>query len=147
MFRKISLVAALALLLIPASGWSTAAQDDIAPKEIPFAYTLLWECTEPPCALESVIVSWLEPEQKPDSYRVNWTTKDRWRKRNRPNNRKAGNAIVTSDGYSITGLQVPWGETLRIRVRARYDDGRNGPWYCCLTAGYGRGGLLIRRSG
>lgn len=147
MFRRISLVAALALLLIPASGWPTAAQSGYAPKEIRFVFTLLWECTEPPCELETVLVNWLEPEQKPDSYRVNWTTTDRWRKNNRPNNRKAGNAIVTSDSYRITGLKVPWGEALRIRVRARYDGERNGPWYCCLTAGYGRGGWVMRRAG
>ncbi len=90
------------------------------------------DCWKAPCALYHVQVEWEAPTKAPDSYRISWTTTSRWRKTHRPNTLTQGSAIVTEPRYIIDRLYVPPGETLRIRVRARYDGERNGKWNCCL---------------
>lgn len=88
-------------------------------------------CGGPSCTLRTVMAMWNAPEKAPDSYRISWTTTGKWRSQ-KTNTKKAGSAIVTGRGYCIRGLELARGETLRIRVRARYDGKRNGPWNCCL---------------
>lgn len=89
-------------------------------------------CWDPPCQITDVQVTWGVPTKAPDSYRISWTTTQRWRKKHRPNTLTQGSAIVTEPHYRIDILYVPPGETLRIRVRARYDGRRNGRWNCCI---------------
>ena len=149
MFRK-TLVVLLALPLILAGGL-TAAQTGTASKEIP----------GPLISARNMYVmgfgvGWQNPQKQPDSYRVSWTTRKKWRSLKKPNTKKAGNAIVTGqttstscipDGhggedcvtqtmskYTIQGLEIPYSDTLRVRVRAIYKGEPNGPWRCCLSA-------------
>ena len=138
MYRKVlaTLSALLALLIF--AGAATMAQDS-NPKEIPFMFGMTAICWEPPCNLGSVRVSINPPEKTPDKYRVSWAINGKWRSWKKPNTETRGSAFIDGDSvsYRITGIRIPYGKTLRIRVRAIYNGEKNGPWMCCLEAGYG----------
>jgi len=89
-------------------------------------------CWQAPCSIWSITVHWEKPTKTPDSYQVSWTETNKWLPLKGENSHRRGNAIVTSTSenpqYTIWGLNVTEGEMLKIRVRARYDGKRNGPW-------------------
>ena len=135
---KLKLLAIVTIALLLAGGALTAAQDRSSPKDVPFIYSMYETCEDPNCVLRSIWIMWNPPKKTPDSYRVSWTTTGKWRSAKKPNNKKAGNAIATGRGYCIRGLELPYGGTLRVRVRARYDGKKNGDWNCCLEVEYGK---------
>lgn len=134
MYRRVLLVTLLSLIFAGA----TVAQDDNS-KAVPFMYGLTPLCWEPPCDLTQVQVDITPPEKTPDKYRVSWAINGRWRSWRKPNTKKYGNAFIDGDSYryKIRGIRIPYGKTLHIRVRAIYKGEKNGPWMCCLEAGYG----------
>ncbi len=144
---KVKLFAIVTLALLLAGGAITAAQSDRSPKDVPFIYAMYETCEDPNCVLKSIWVMWNAPEKAPDSYRVSWTTTGKWRSKKKPNSKKAGNATATGLGYCIRGLNLRYGETLRVRVRARYDGKKNGDWNCCLEVEYGKAYQTIELGG
>ena len=150
MFRKISLVAALALLLIFGAGLIVAEDEDSAeepvpPKAIAEMYYSAPRCEQLGCQFTYAEVEWSEPARKPDRYRISWTSTPRWRSIRRPNTRRAGNAIVTDNSYTIDSVRIPWVHGLYVRIRAIYNGERNGPWNCCLELGYGDSNFDVGR--
>lgn len=139
MYRKI-LITLLVLLILAGAAtaqdsntWCWDWEEDCHPKAV-----------LAPIAMTSVggLGSWAElhwgaPEKKPDGYRISWAINGRWRSWKKPNTETRGNAFVDGDTlrYTIRGLSVPAGKTLRIRIRARYRGEKNGPWGCCLDLG------------
>ena len=135
MYRNIIVALLISLILAGA-----AAAQDVNPKEIRSLFGATATCWEPPCILGSVRVSINPPEKTPDRYRISWKIEDqKWLSWKKPNTKKRGNAFINGDtnSYQISGIRIPYGETLRIRVRAIYKGEKNGPWFCCLEAGYG----------
>ena len=141
------LFAAMLVFLLVAG--LSAAQSDRSPKDVPSIYAMYETCEDQNCVLKSIWVMWNAPEKAPDSYRVSWTTTGKWRSIKKPNSKKAGNAIATELGYWIRRVKLPYGETLRVRVRAHYDGEKNGGWNCCLEFEYGKefqkAGLVIHQ--
>ena len=136
MYRKL-LAAMLVFLLI--AGLSAAQEDDRADKRIPWGGGMVWNYREEGEPLKWVRVTWMEPEKTPDSYRLSWAIEGAgWRSIHKKNTKRRGNMIVPHPPptnmfgdpmVTITGLEIPWGNRgLRIRVRARYNGERNGPW-------------------
>ncbi len=102
---------------------------------------------------ERVCIYWEAPEAPADSYRISWKPEGgRWLQHDRQNTKKRGNARVSTTAACIGNkkvqrkpgkpvrlkqidgsLQFPLHEhAMLIRIRARYDDERNGPWVCCI---------------
>ena len=132
-----TIVAALLLSLILAGA---AAGQDVNPKQLKFLSGITAICWEPPCNLGSVRVYINPPEQTPDKYRVSWKIEGKkWLSWKKANTSTRGNAFIdgSTTQYRIRGLSIPYGKTLLIRVRAIYEGEKNGPWMCCLEAGYG----------
>ena len=80
-------------------------------------------------------VSWYSPALGNDlsHYRVNWTVYDSWPSYKQPNNRKRGNVFIKENvnfggSFIVPVDNWPKGKTLKVRVRAAYDDAKNGPW-------------------
>ena len=137
--RKI-LVIALAVLLALAGVVSAQTESESNPKEVRYLLGFQAYCWSPPCTLHWINLDIPPPERTPDGYRISWTTKRTgWRSWKKANTERGGNAFIDGDSksYRISGIRVPYGETLRIRIRARYNGEKNGPWFCCLEAGYG----------
>lgn len=119
----------IALLIF--SGAVALAQD----KTVGPMFALTEKCWEPPCRgpMTWVDLQWSAPDKEPDSYRVSWKMiGQKWLSYKKANTQTRGNAFVEGASYNIRGLQIPYGSTLRIRVRARYDGEKNGPWRCCF---------------
>ena len=136
MYRKI-LIALFALFVSLILAGAAAAQVELDPKAIGVLVSYGPRCWEPPCTYWGSGLNWQEPEKKPDKYRVQWTTKN-WRSWKKPNTNTRGNAFVTDNRYNLGGqVRVPYGVTLRVRIRAIYKGEKNGPWRCCLELGYG----------
>ena len=75
----------------------------------------------------TLAISWDAPGTAPYGYRVNWAKSSE----NFPSWRlNAGNAYPSSNSLTLTGLVE--GETYKVRVRARYDDGQ-GAWSATVT--------------
>lgn len=80
-------------------------------------------------------ITWFPPSDgnSLDFYRVNWTPYDSWPSYKQANNRKRGNAFIKDNLDAAQRFIVPvdnWpeGKTLKVRVRAGYEDQNNGPW-------------------
>ncbi len=132
MYRK-TLAVLLVLLLLVVAGAVTVAQDVKQPnKQIGPMFYAGSICWEKPCgtAYYRGTLSWGVPEKTPDSYRVSWAVDGKWRSWKKPNTKKRGNAFVpgAERRYRLPGVKVAPGETLYVRVRARYKGEKNGPW-------------------
>ena len=139
MYRKVLIALLILFALIMTASAVTMAQDT-NPKQLRSLFGMTAVCWEPPCNLGSVTVSINPPEKTPDKYRVSWKIEGKkWLSWKKPNTSTRGNAFIDGDSvsYRITGIRIPYGETLRIRVRAIYESEKNGPWMCCLEAGHG----------
>ena len=109
---------------------------------------------------ERVCFFWEAPEAPADSYRISWKPEGgRWLQHDRPNTKKRGNARVSTTAACIGNKKVEHkpGKVFRlkhidgslhfplhdgamlIRIRARYDDEKNGPWVCCIRISGRRG--------
>ena len=116
-----SALAALAAVLVLAGnmglGGSPAHAASVDPDKVISGLTLE---SGTPGTLE---IGWDEPADKPQDYRVIWAKTDEkfssWRS-------TTGNAFPTTNSLTVTGLEE--GAEYKVRVRARYDGSRNGPW-------------------
>ena len=141
--RVLAIVLAISVLLLAisaASAQSVATNDDEHPKAVPSAQqTSLNACWFPPCVYKGGTIWWARPTKEPDSYRVQWTT-DKWPKNKKASTKTKGNVFTTDQHYDLSRkVEVPYGTVLRVRIRARYDGKKNGPWFCCLELGNGIG--------
>lgn len=115
----------IALALALAIAGVVAAQDDTIsewerrnPKTIPVIFSAA--CSH---------LSWGEPYQKPDGYRIRWGINGSFISWKKPNKRYRGNAFVDGDTRSLR-LSVPIksGKTQHVQIRAQYNGEKNGPW-------------------
>ena len=128
---KFSLILALGLLSVSLVG----AQDDsknVSDPVLPVPENAVRK------VLYSSEFSWTAPEntEKLKDYHVRWTVNRRseWRScgffrgPKLENTDLKGNAFVTDTSFSLPSVRVRWGETLIVKVRARYKGQANGDY-------------------
>ena len=72
-------------------------------------------------------ISWDTPSDAPDDYRVTWKKSDgKWPSHKNENTANGGNAFPTSTSHMVRDLEE--GTAYKVRVRARYEAGKAGPW-------------------
>lgn len=128
---KFALVLALGLLsvsLVGAQDSSKNVSDPVLPVPENAERHLVYSST----------FSWTAPENtvKLKDYHVRWTVNNRWQSGTcgaflgpkQENTARKGNAFVTDTEFSLPSVRVRWGETLIVKVRARYRGQENGAY-------------------
>ena len=86
-----------------------------------------------------LVIAWDEATPAPDDYRVMWApTCEKFLSYKRDNTEGAGNAYPNGAAHTVTGL--PEGNEYKVRVRARYEGEKNGPFSPIATITIAAGG-------
>ena len=140
MHRRLFAIVALALLLTVMSSGLASADDSKSINGLHGSYAVYGENTPFLC------LYWRSPTKTPlakNSYRVDWSlNKKGFRSHKQTNTYRAGHYYINKAGHTPYSnacwdigsyfaaravLKWPVGQTLRVRIRARY-SGKNGDW-------------------
>ncbi len=119
----------IVLVFLMLAGFA-AAQNDQADKTITAVTICSNPCFGSPCDMDPIRVIWQAPDKSPDRYRIAWTLSGRnFPKKDAGIGSANGIATTTETTYEIPAiLAVPRRKFVQIRIRAVYDDEKNGPW-------------------
>ncbi|MYD10245.1 MAG: hypothetical protein F4X02_09395 [Chloroflexi bacterium] len=128
---KFSLILALGLLSLPLVGAQAGYKDVTSPVlPIPanaarghvYGGTFSWTAPHSTVNLKDYHVRWTV------NRRSQWNSCGKFRGHKQANTATRGNAFVTDTQFTIPRVRVRWGETLIVKVRARYRGTSNGEY-------------------